>query len=139
LRLEVNDFQRLVRERPSLRTMLHRYTLALLAQIAQGSACNRLHTLEERCARWLLMTHDRVRRDEFPLTQDFLAQMLGVRRAGVKEAQQTLSADGLISYVRGAITVLDRAGLERRACRCYALIRDEHERLASFDPTAIEG
>jgi CRP-like cAMP-binding protein len=139
LRLDVGDFQRLVAEHPVLATMLYRFTLALLAQIAQGSACNRLHSLQERCARWLLMTHDRVRRDQFPLTQEFLAQMLGVRRAGVNEAQQALSADGLISYVRGTVTVLDRAGLEARACDCYALIRGEHDRLAGFDPAAPPG
>jgi CRP-like cAMP-binding protein len=118
--------------------MLHRYTLALLAQIAQASACNRLHTLDQRCARWLLMTHDRVGRDEFPLTQDFLAQMLGVRRAGVNEAQQQLSNAGVISYVRGNVTILDRAGLEHKSCECYQLIRAEHDRLATFDPTSAD-
>src|SRR3712207_4428871 len=139
LRLGAAEFQRLVRDLPRLRTMLHRYTLALLAQIAQASACNRLHSLEQRCARWLLMTHDRVGRDEFPLTQEFLAQMLGVRRAGVNEAQQALSSAGLISYVRGTVTVHDRGSLERAACECYALIRGEHDRLATFDPTLAEG
>jgi CRP-like cAMP-binding protein len=138
VRIGVGDFQRLLGEVPTLRTMLHRYTLALLAQIAQASACNRLHPLQQRCARWLLMTHDRVGRDEFPLTQEFLAQMLGTRRAGVNEAQQALAAAGVISYARGHVTVLDREGLERRACECYALIRDEHERLAAFDATAAE-
>jgi CRP-like cAMP-binding protein len=118
--------------------MLQRYTLALLAQIAQASACNRLHTLEQRCARWLLMTHDRVARDEFPLTQEFLAQMLAVRRAGVNEVQQALSDAGLISYSRGSITILDRPGLEQRSCQCYALIREEHDRLAAFDPTIAD-
>lgn len=138
IRMAVADFRRLVDEWPRLRTMLHRFTLALLAQIAQASACNRVHTLEQRCARWLLMTHDRVGRDQFDLTQEFLAQMLGVRRAGVNQAQQTLSGEGLISYARGSLTVLDREGLERRCCECYALIRAEHERLASFDLGASE-
>jgi CRP-like cAMP-binding protein len=138
LRLDAADFQRLVDEAGALRTMLHRYTLALLAQVAQASACNRLHSLEQRCARWMLMTHDRVGHDEFPLTQEFLAQMLGVRRAGVNEAQQALSNAGVISYARGILTILDRAGLERRSCQCYALIRAEHDRLASFDPTRAE-
>jgi CRP-like cAMP-binding protein len=138
LRLGTAEFRQLVGELSPLRTMLHRYTLALLAQIAQASACNRLHTLEQRCARWLLMTHDRVGRDEFPLTQEFLAQMLGVRRAGVNEAQQALSNAGLISYVRGAITILDRPALEQQSCECYHLIRAEHDRLAMFDPTAVD-
>jgi len=84
------------------------------------------------------MTHDRVGRDEFPLTQEFLAQMLGVRRAGVNEAQQGLADAGLISYVRGIVTILDRAGLERRACECYALIAAEHERLSTFDATVVD-
>jgi CRP-like cAMP-binding protein len=138
LRVSTPEFRQLINELPPLRTMLHRYTLALLAQIAQASACNRLHSLEQRCARWLLMTHDRVDRDEFPLTQDFLAQMLGVRRAGVNEVQQALSDVGLISYTRGNITILDRPGLERQSCECYELIRGEHDRLATFDPTAVD-
>jgi CRP-like cAMP-binding protein len=138
VRVAAPDFRQLVNELPALRTMLHRYTLALLAQIAQASACNRLHTLDQRCARWLLMTHDRVGRDEFPLTQDFLAQMLGVRRAGVNEAQQQLSNAGVISYVRGNVTILDRAGLEHKSCECYQLIRAEHDRLATFDPTSAD-
>jgi CRP-like cAMP-binding protein len=136
LQLSVGDFQRLLGDQPAFRTLLHRYALALLAQVARGSACNRLHNLEQRCARWLLMTHDRVGRDEFPLTQEFLAQMLGVRRAGVNEAQQALSAGGLISYARGAVTILDRPGLERRSCECYALIRREHDRLIKLDSNA---
>lgn len=134
LRIETGDFQRLIEQAPVLRKQLHRYTLALLAQIAQSSACNRLHPLEPRCARWLLMTQDRVGRDQFPLTQEFLAQMLGVRRASVNEAHQALSAAGLISYTRGIITILDREGLERAACECYALIRAEHDRLAEYGP-----
>jgi CRP-like cAMP-binding protein len=138
LRVSTPEFRQLVNELPALRTMLHRYTLALLAQIAQSSACNRLHTLEQRCARWLLMTHDRVGRDEFPLTQDFLAQMLGVRRAGVNEAQQALSDTGVLTYTRGNITILDRPGLERQSCECYQLIRGEHDRLATLDPTTVD-
>lgn len=138
VRVTSRDFRELVAELPTLRTMLHRYTLALLAQIGQAAACNRLHTLEQRCARWLLMTHDRVGRDEFPLTQEFLAQMLGVRRAGVNEAQQALSSADLISYSRGAVTILDRPALERRSCECYRLIRAEHERLTAFDPAVTD-
>jgi CRP-like cAMP-binding protein len=136
VQIRVPDFQSLLGEVPTLRSMLHRYTLALLAQIAQASACNRLHRLEHRCARWLLMTHDRVYSDEFPLTQEFLGQMLGVPSGEVTAAQEALAAAGLISYMRGSVTVLDRPGLERQACECYDLIRAEHERLAAFDPAA---
>ena len=85
--------------------------------------------MEERCARWLLMTHDRVQEPVFPLTQEFLAQMLGVRRPSVSIAAGMLAKAGLISYVRGQITILDRAGLEAAACECYRIITDEFERL----------
>lgn len=100
----------------------------LMGQIAQGSGCNRVHPIEGRCARWLLSTHDRVAGDQFPLTQDFLALMLGVRRAGVSVAQHALQQDGLISYTRGQVTILDRAGLEQVACECYAVIRQRFDR-----------
>ena len=129
LRCDARAFAESIERSPALHAMLHRYTLALLTQIAQSSACNRLHTLEQRCARWLLLTQDRVGRDRFLLTQDFLAQMLGVRRAGVNEAQQTLQQAGAISYARGEVTVLDRDRLEELACECYGVIRDEHLRL----------
>ena len=117
--------------RPELRRRLHRYVYAYLAQVSQTAACNRLHTLEERCARWLLMTHDRVDKAEsFALTHEFLAIMLGVRRAGVTVAAGALQAAGLISYRRGHIHVLDRKGLEAAACECYAEVRWHFERLA---------
>jgi len=108
---------------------LQRYTQALLTQIAQGAACNRLHGVEERAARWLLITHDRVSADEFPLTQDFLAQMLGVRRQSANLAQRTLAQAGIISYSRGRVTVLDRNGLQDASCACYEVIRGEFDRL----------
>jgi CRP-like cAMP-binding protein len=111
-----------------LRMLLLRYAQLLMGQIAQGSGCNRVHPIEGRCARWLLSTHDRVAGDEFPLTQDFMALMLGVRRAGVSVAQHALQQDGLISYTRGQVTILDRAGLEEIACECYAVIRQRFER-----------
>jgi CRP-like cAMP-binding protein len=112
-----------------LHDVLHRYTQALLTQVAQSAACNRLHSIDQRCARWLLMTEDRARADRFPLTQEFLAQMLGVRRAGVSEAASRLQKAELIQYSRGVITVLDRAGLEAAACECYAIIKQEYDRL----------
>lgn len=105
------------------------YTQALLTQIAQASACNRMHASEERCARWLLMTHDRVDNDRFELTQKFLAQMLGVRRATVSEIAGALQEDGILRYARGIMTVLDRPRLEDRSCDCYRIIRDEYARL----------
>ena len=112
-----------------LRMLLLRYSQLLMGQIAQGSACNRAHPIEGRCARWLLSTHDRVAGDEFPLTQEFLALMLGVRRAGVSVAQHAMQQDGMIQYSRGSITILDRAGLEEVTCECYAVIR---ERIQQF-------
>jgi CRP-like cAMP-binding protein len=119
-----------VAARPALRRLLHRYTQAYLTQVAQGAACNRLHGIEARCARWLLMTHDRVGgADVFPLTQEFLAIMLGVRRSGVTLAAGALQDAGLIRYRRGGIRVLDRAGLEAAACECYGAVRRQYDRL----------
>jgi CRP-like cAMP-binding protein len=112
-----------VESRSEMRHLLNRYANAYLAQVAQTAACNRLHDIESRCARWLLMTHDRVGQDSFPLTQEFLAIMLGVRRAGVTVAAGALQAAGLIRYRRGGIRVLDREGLERAGCECYGVVR----------------
>jgi CRP-like cAMP-binding protein len=111
-----------------LRTLLLRYSQLLMGQIAQGSACNRLHPIEGRCARWLLSTHDRVEGDEFPLTQEFLAMMLGVRRAGVSVAQHKLQQDGLIRYTRGNVTILDRAGLKAVSCECHVVVQNRLDR-----------
>jgi CRP-like cAMP-binding protein len=97
--------------------------------MAQGMACNRLHNVERRAARWLLMCRDRVGGPTYPLTQELLAQMLGVRRAGVSEVASALQEQGLITYTRGVITILDPAGLERRACECYRIIRDVFDRM----------
>jgi CRP-like cAMP-binding protein len=109
--------------------VLNRYTLALFNQVAQTTACNRVHFLEQRCARWLLQTHDRVASDQFLLTQEFLAQMLGVRRSGVSAAAGLLQKAGFIRYARGRITILDRPGLEGVACECYGVIKKEFDRL----------
>lgn len=105
------------------------YTMALINQIAQSVACNARHTIAQRCARWLLMTHDRVERDDFPMTHELLALMLGVRRSGVTVAAGELQRAGLIDYHRGHIIITDRAGLESAACECYAVVRDESERI----------
>jgi CRP-like cAMP-binding protein len=119
-----------VDSRPAIRRLLNRYTQAYLTQVAQTAACNRLHHIEARCARWLLMTHDRVGgADQFPLTQEFLAIMLGVRRAGVTVAAGALQDAGLIRYRRGGIRVLDRAGLEAAACECYGIVRRHFDQL----------
>jgi CRP-like cAMP-binding protein len=116
--------------RPALRRLLNRYTEAYLTQVAQTAACNRLHAIEARCARWLLMTHDRVRQAEhFPLKQEFLALMLGVRRSGVTVAAGALRDAGLVRYSRGTVRVLDRAGLEAAACECYGIVRRHFDRL----------
>lgn len=116
--------------RPAFRRVVNRYTQAYLTQVAQGAACNRLHGIEARCARWLLMTHDRVGgADSFPLKQEFLAMMLGVRRAGVTVAAGALQDAGLIRYRRGGIRVLDRAGLELAGCECYGIVRRHFDRL----------
>jgi CRP-like cAMP-binding protein len=126
VRIEVAAYRALLPRAPGLQALTMRYALALFAQIA---ACNRAHAVESRCARWLLMTHDRVQDTSFSLTQEFLAQMLGVRRPTVSIAAGMLQRAGLIDYVRGIITVTDRARLEAAACECYRRIRDEHERL----------
>lgn len=124
--LPVPVLRRQARDAATLHGLLQRYTQTLIDQIAQGAACNRRHTLERRCARWLLMSHDRAEADAFPLTQEFVAYMLGVHRPAVVTALGTLRRAGLIASSRaggGGIRVLDRAGLERAACECYAAIR----------------
>ena len=102
---------------------------ALFTLLSQSSACNRIHSAEHRCARWLLLTHDRVGSDTFDLTHLFLSQMLGVRRATVTEIAGALQERGLIDYSRGRITVTDRAGLEAASCLCYRIIAAEFDRL----------
>lgn len=116
---------------PSMWRLLHRYALTLFSQIAQGSACNRLHPIEARCARWLLMSHDRVDDNTFPLTQEFLGQMLGVTRPSVSIAAGILQGAGLIRYVLGTMTILDHRGLEAAACERYGVITDEFHRLVA--------
>lgn len=109
----------------SLHHLLHRYSHSLLTQISQSSVCNRFHLVNARLARWLLMTNDRLGVEEFPLTQEFLANMLGVRREGVSKAAGALQAANLIRYSRGMITLLNREGLEAKSCHCYAIIKAE--------------
>ncbi len=109
--------------------LLLRYTQALIAQIAQTVACNRHHTLDKRLCRWLLLRMDRLTGNELLMTQELIASMLGVRREGITEAALQLQAAGLIHYARGHMTLLDRPGLERRACECYAVVKKEYGRL----------
>ena len=122
-RMAAADFLDAVRAHPDFSRRLHRYAYALLVLVSQGSACNRAHDVHQRCARWLLQTHDRVRGDAFDLTQEFLAEMLGERRATVNQAASALAHRGLIRYSRGRIEVVDRPGLEQAACECYRTIR----------------
>lgn len=114
---------------PQLHRLLLRYALALMNMMAQTAACNRAHEVEQRCARWLLMTHDRVHAPSFELTQEFLARMLGVRRPTVSIAAGILAKAQLITYTRGRVTIVDREGLEDASCECYQAIRREFSRL----------
>jgi CRP-like cAMP-binding protein len=115
----------------ALQASLLRYVQMLLLQTSQIAACNRLHTIGERLARWLLMSQDRCRCDDLPFTQEFLAMMLGIRRAGVTEAALILQAEEYINYRRGQVKILDRAGLEDFTCECYRIVKDEFDRLVA--------
>jgi CRP-like cAMP-binding protein len=128
-RLDAATFRELLPTLPTLEALLRRYVVYVVSQVSQSLACNSLHPLEQRCARWLLTTHDRVGGDQFALTHEVLSQMLAVRRAGVTEAAGALQRAGLIIYRRGKVSVVDRAGLERAACECYGIVRDHHDRL----------
>ena len=135
-RVRADVFRRLTARHPALREVLQCYTHAYLCQLAQTAACNALHPLYARCARWILMTDDRASADDhgaalrgFTLKQQSLAYMLGVRREGVSGAARRLRAAGLISYARGHMTVVDRAGLEAMTCECYDAVRAEHRRV----------
>lgn len=128
-RIKTRVFKTFVEEQPEFRAVLMRYTMALLMQIAQGSSCNRLHDVDARCARWLLHTDDRVDGHTFPLTQEFLSQMLGVHRPTVSIAAGMLQKAGLITYRRGIIKITDRAALEDASCPCYRYIVSEYDRL----------
>jgi len=123
MRLSAAAFRRALERSPPLQRSLLRYVHALMLQVTQTAACNRFHVVERRLARWLLMTRDRVRSNEFRMTQDFLANMLGVRRVGVTEAAGALQRRRLIEYSRGGISILNGRGLEAAACSCYRMVR----------------
>jgi CRP-like cAMP-binding protein len=123
---------RLLKEEFKQAPVLHlllRYTAALMTQMAQTAVCNRHHSLDQQLCRWLLLSLDRLRGKELVMTQELIANMLGVRREGVTEGARKLQKAGLISYARGHITVLDRPGLEERSCECYAVVKKEYDRL----------
>lgn len=129
LRMSVAALREELKQEGALLSLLLRSTLYMLKQVSQTAACNGSHTVGERLARWLLMCHDRVQGDELKLTQEFIAQMLGIRRAGVSEAAIVLQSRGLISYSRGHIKIIDRPGLEEFACECYRIVKAEYDRL----------
>jgi CRP-like cAMP-binding protein len=133
LRMKANVFKDKVTPGSPLHDLLQRYTQALFNQIAQGSACNSLHSVEERMCRWLLMTQDRVGKEEFLLTQEFLSHMLGVRRPTVSLTASILQKAGLICYSRGKMTILERKGLQDSTCECYAIVKAEFDRLLGGD------
>ncbi len=129
LRMKASLFSKELARSASMRTVMLRYAHALFNQVAQSAACNHFHPIRQRCCRWLLMTHDRMRSDEFLLTQEFLAMMLGVQRTGVTAAAGILQRAGLIRYRRGVVTILDRRGLLRGSCECYGVSKREFDRL----------
>jgi CRP-like cAMP-binding protein len=128
-RIGAGAFRRTLVSSQALQAQLHRYACVLMAQLATGAACTRFHQVGPRLARWLLMSHDRAEAAQFRLTHEFMAYMLGVRRAGVTRAAGDLQRHGLIRYHRGEMSVLDRAGLEAAACGCYAADRTAYERV----------
>ncbi len=115
--------------------LLLRYTQALITQMAQTAVCNRHHSLDQQLCRWLLVSLDRLQGVDLVMTQELIANMLGVRREGVTEAAHKLQEAGLIRYARGRITVLDRAGIEARSCECYGVVKKEYDRLLPQEPT----
>ena len=128
-RMDAGAFREAVEASATLRQQMLRYVLAVLTQVSQNAACNQLHHINTRCARWLLTAHDRVAGDSYALTQEYLAMMLGVTRPSVSAAAAALQKAGLIRYSRGVITILDRVGLEAASCECYRIIEDEFVRL----------
>jgi CRP-like cAMP-binding protein len=129
-RISASDIRKVVRTCPQLMVAFLRYSQEATMEVTQIAACNRLHEVDERLARWLLMSHDRIRLDELPLTEEFLAQMLGTRRASVSVSANILQRAGLIQHGRGYVSILDRKGLEEACCECYGVIKQQ---LASWE------
>ena len=129
MRIETAILEREVQHEEAVRRLFSNYVMAFQFQTSQSVACNGLHPLQQRCCRWLLMTHDRVQGDTINLTHEFLANMLGVRRSSVSEVLQVLQDQGWITSARGKVAVVDRTGLEKGSCECYRVVRDEYVRL----------
>ena len=134
LRMAAGPFHIEFERNPALQEALYRYMYALMTQISQTAACNRFHEAEPRLARWLLMTRDRVMSDEFPLTHEFLAHMLGMRREGVTEAASVFKRRKLIKYQRGKIQILDLKGLKAASCSCYQIVQTAFKRVQGEIP-----
>ena len=132
MRISTGDFKAACKAQSALTALLQRYTHSLLTQVSQSAVCYRFHLVEARLARWLLMTADRMRSNEFEITQRFLSNMLGVRREAVNKAAGILQKQQLLSYHRGLLKILDRAALETVACVCYGIIRDEESHTPSI-------
>jgi CRP-like cAMP-binding protein len=129
LKMKSADFKAELKRDGDLQELLQLYTQGLLNQMAQSAACNRVHSIEQRCARWLLMCADRVGGKDFSLTQEFLGQMLGVRRPQISKVASRLQKAGLIRYRRGQVTIIDREKLQAATCECYKIVQDEYSRL----------
>ncbi len=133
-RLNAKDMKKEFDRGGAVLHLLLRYTQALITQMAQTAVCNRHHALDQQLCRWLLLSLDRLEGRDLIMTQELIANMLGVRREGVTESASKLQNAGLIRYARGRITVLDRAGLEKRSCECYGVVRKEYDRLLPAKP-----
>jgi CRP-like cAMP-binding protein len=134
VRMRAESFQREFDRSALMRTIMLHYAHAFFNQVAQSAACNHFHSVDQRCCRWLLMTRERMPSDEFLLTHEFLAMMLGVRRAGVTEAMSRLKQAGIIRYSRGVVTILEHDALLGRSCECYAVSKSEFDRLLAGRP-----
>lgn len=132
LRLRLKRFRDEFKRIEELHRLLLLYAQSLLTQMSQTAVCNRLHSVEQQLCRWLLLSHDRLESDELIMTQELIANMLGVRREGVSVAAHNLQSSGLIRYNRGHITIIDRAGLEARVCECYQVVKTECDRLLPY-------
>jgi len=132
--LSLEHFRQALNRDGALHALLSRFTQATMVQIAQNVVCNRSHRAEKRMARWLLTTHDRVVRDEFRLTQEFLAQMLGVHRPTVSDIAQRIQSQGMVRYSRGVMTITDRQQLEQLACDCYRIVKAEFDDITNQAP-----
>jgi CRP-like cAMP-binding protein len=132
--MSVQDFRREMEKQEAFHNLVGRYTQVAIAQMMQSAACNALHQVQQRCARWLLMTHDRMHEQDFHLSHEFLAVMLGVQRPTVSVVAATLQQAGLIRYTHGHVTVTNRKGLEAASCECYGVIRAHFDRLRPSPP-----